>query len=65
MRGSGGSWINFGEVGEVLSVNKLDQPKFQTTTTRFHIFAVPGESYDVTFYRGSKKEKHRITVTLE
>jgi hypothetical protein len=49
----------------VLTPNKLDQPKFQTTTTRFHIFAVPGESYEVTLYRGSKEEKHSITVTVE
>ena len=51
--------------GEVLTTNALDQPKLQTTTTRFHIFAVPGESYDVTLYRGSKTEKHSITVTQE
>jgi hypothetical protein len=53
------------ERGEVLTENKLDQPKFQTTTTRFHIFAAPGEPYDVTFYRGSIEEKRRITVTLK
>lgn len=53
------------ERGEILTENKLDQPKLQATETRFHIFAAPGESYDVTFYKGSTEEKHRITVTLE
>lgn len=53
------------ERGEMLTPNELNQPKFQTTTTRFHIFAVPGEPYDVTFYRGAQEEKHTIIVTLE
>ena len=53
------------EQGELLSPNKLDQPKFQTTSTRFHIFAVPGESYEVTFYRGAKPEKHLVTVSTQ
>ena len=53
------------EQGDVISPNKLDQPKFQTTTTRFHIFALPGEPYEVTLYRGAKAEKHTITVTTE
>jgi hypothetical protein len=51
--------------GELLSPNKLDQPKVQTTSTHFHIFAVPGESYEVTFYRGDASEKHTVTVTAE
>lgn len=53
------------KAGEVLTSNKLEQPRLQTTTTRFHIFAVPGESYDVTLYRGAKAEKHSITVASE
>ncbi|MEP6667510.1 MAG: hypothetical protein ABJF10_00070 [Chthoniobacter sp.] len=51
--------------GDVITPNKLEQPKSLTTTTRFHIFAVPGESYDVTLYRGGKAEKHTVTVTAE
>ena len=53
------------ESGELLSPNVVHQPKVQTTTTRFQIFAVPGETYEVTLYRGAKPEKHRITVTTE
>ena len=55
----------YSEHGDILTPNKLDQPKFQTTTTRFHIFALPGEPYEVTLYRGAKAEKHRVTVTTE
>lgn len=55
----------YNEKGEVLTPNKLDQPKVQTTTTRFNIFAVPGGSYEVTFYRGAKAEKHMVTVLAE
>jgi hypothetical protein len=51
--------------GTMLSPNKLDQPEVQTTSTHFHIFAVPGESYEVTFYRGNTTEKHTVTVTEE
>ncbi|EDY18583.1 hypothetical protein CfE428DRAFT_3968 [Chthoniobacter flavus Ellin428] len=53
------------EKGEVITPNKLDQPKLQTTTTRFNIFAVAGESYEVTLYRGAKSEKHIVTVSAE
>jgi len=53
------------EQGEVITPNKLEQPKSLTTTTRFHLFAVPGETYDVTLYRGGKAEKHTVTVTAE
>ncbi len=53
------------EQGDVITPNKLDQPKFQTTTTRFHIFALPGEAYEVTLYRGTKAEKHTVTITTE
>jgi len=38
---------------------------FQTTTTRFHIFAVPGETYDVVLHHGGKSSKHRVTVAAE
>lgn len=51
--------------GSVITPNRVVLPKSKTTTTRFHIFAVPGESYDVTLYRGSKAEKHAVTVTAE
>ena len=57
--------ISEGEQGGLLTPNKLDQPKLQTTTTRFNLFAVPGESYEVTFYRGDKSEKHTVTVSTE
>ena len=53
------------EQGKLLTSNKLDQPKLQTTTTRFHIFALPGEPYEVTLYRGDKSEKHIVTVSAE
>jgi hypothetical protein len=48
--------------GEILSPNVVHQPKIKTTSTRFHIFAMPGEPYDVTLYRGDKAEK--ITFKL-
>lgn len=51
--------------GQLVTPNKLDQPKLQTTTTRFHIFALPGEPYEVTLFRGNKREKHTVTVTAE
>jgi hypothetical protein len=51
--------------GQLVTPNKLDQPKLQTTTTRFHIFALPGEPYEVTLFRGNKSEKHIVTVTAE
>lgn len=50
------------ERGRTLSENQLLQPRFQTTTTRFHIFATPGKAYDVTLYRGAKAVKSRITI---
>ncbi len=53
------------ERGELVSPNTLEQPKFQTTSTRFHIFAVPGESYAVTMYRGAKAETHLVSVSAE
>jgi hypothetical protein len=49
----------------LLSPNVLQQPVFETTTTRFHIFAVPGETYEVVLHHGRKSTKHRITVTAE
>jgi hypothetical protein len=51
--------------GELLTPNKLEQPEVQTTSTHFHIFAVPGDSYEVTFYRGGASEKHTVTVAAE
>jgi hypothetical protein len=53
------------EDGVVITPNKLEQPRSHTTTTRFHLFAVPGESYDVTLYHGNKAETHKVTVTAE
>lgn len=55
----------YAQDGKILTPNKLDQPRIQTTTTRFHIFAIPGEPYEVTFYHGNKAEKHMVTVTAE
>ena len=55
----------YSEQGKLISPNVIQQPKFQTTSTRFHIFAVPGESYEVTLYRGAKAEKHSVTLTAE
>jgi hypothetical protein len=53
------------EQGAVISMNKLEQPRVKTTTTRFNLFAMPGESYEVTLYRGTKSEKHTVTVEAE
>jgi hypothetical protein len=53
------------ERGEVITPNKLDQPKIQTTATRLYLCAIPGQSYEVTLYRGAKAEKHTITVKAE
>lgn len=53
------------ERGEVITPNKLDQPKIQTTTTRLYLYAIPGQSYEVTLYRGAKAEKHTITLRAE
>ena len=55
----------FAEDGGIISPNRLDQPRIQTTTTHFQIFAVSGETYDVTLYRGEKAEKHSISVLAE
>jgi hypothetical protein len=55
----------YSEAGQLLSPNVVNQPKVETTTTRFQIFALPGETYDVTLFRGTKAEKHRVTVTAE
>jgi hypothetical protein len=51
--------------GKLISPNKITLPKFQTTTSRFFIFAAPGESCEVTLFRGKKAEKHTVTVTAE
>ena len=53
------------EEGEVITVNKMDQAKLQTTTTHFILFALPGEPYEVAFYRGKKTEKRMVTVKAE
>jgi len=55
----------YSEEGEVLTANKLDQPRFHTTTTRFHIFALPGKPYEVILYRGAGSGKHTITIAPE
>jgi hypothetical protein len=41
--------------GELLSPNVVHQPKSTTTSTCFHIFALPGEPYEVTLSAGSKR----------
>lgn len=51
------------EDGQLITPNKLEQPLAQTTTTRFHLFAVPGESYEIELYRGKVKEMRTITVS--
>jgi hypothetical protein len=55
----------YSEDGKFLSPNKYHQPKIQTTTTHFHLFAVPGQPCEVTLHRGTKSQKHKITVTTE
>lgn len=51
--------------GVLITPNRVELPKTKTTTTRFHIFALPGESYDITLYRGDKAETHTVTVAAE
>jgi hypothetical protein len=53
------------EQGDLISPNKLQQPRFQTMSTRFHLFALPGEPYDVTLHYGGKAMKHKVTVTAK
>lgn len=55
----------YDEAGALLTWNKLELPRLQTTTTHFHIFALPGEAYAVTLYRGKTPETHAVTVTVE
>jgi hypothetical protein len=55
----------YNEAGEVITPNKLEMPRLQTTTTHFHVFAVPGESYAVTLYRGENAEMHLLRVTAD
>jgi hypothetical protein len=49
----------------LITPNVFHQPRIKTTSTRFFIFAAPGEPYDVTVYRGDKEEKMTVTVTAE
>ena len=51
--------------GELLSPNVVHQPKSTTTLTRFHIFALPGEPYEVTLFRGEQAEKHLVTISAD
>ena len=50
---------------DLLTPNIISEPRSQTTITRFQLFALPGESYSVTFYRGAKVEKHLLTVSVD
>jgi hypothetical protein len=51
------------EDGQLITPNKLEQLLAQTTTTRFHLFSIPGESYEIALYRGKVKETRTITVS--
>ena len=51
--------------GELLSPNVVHQPKSTTTSTRFHLFALPGEPYEVTLFRGEQAEKHLVTIRAD
>lgn len=53
------------EKGKVITPNRLDQPKVKTASTRFHIFAEPGHTYEVTLHQGDKAQKHLVKVTTE
>lgn len=55
----------YGEKGDLISPNVAHQPKVKTTSTGFHIFAIPGEPYEITLYRGDKAEKHTIKITVD
>jgi hypothetical protein len=55
----------YGAKGELLTPNVVHQPKVKTTSTSFHIFAVPGEPYEVTLYRGDKAEQYTIRLNVE
>ena len=52
----------YSEKGAFISPNVFHQPKIKSTSTRFYIFAVPGEPYQVTLYRGDKEEKVTVQV---
>jgi hypothetical protein len=51
--------------GTLLTPNVVHQPKAKSTSTCFHVFAVPGEPYEITLYRGDKAETHTIKVSVE
>ena len=53
------------EQGDVLTENKMDLPIVKTRSTRFHLFAEPGQCYEVTLHRGDKEETHQVTVTFD
>lgn len=55
----------YSEQGKLITTNVLQQLRQQTTISRFHLFAVPGEDYEILLYKGDKAEKHKIKVTLE
>ena len=55
----------YNEQGNVITSNVLQQPLQQTTTTRFHLSAVPGETYEVLLYKGKKAEKYTVKVVFE
>jgi hypothetical protein len=55
----------YGDKGELISPNIAHQPKVKTTSTSFHVFAVPGEPYEITLYRGDKAGKHTIIVSVD
>lgn len=50
--------------GNVLTANFLQQPEQHSTITRFHVSAVPGEAYEILFYKGSKVETHTVKVLV-
>jgi hypothetical protein len=51
--------------GELITPNKISQPKIQSTKSHFVFFAEPGESCEVTLFRGNQPEKHKVTVTVD
>jgi hypothetical protein len=55
----------YSEQGRLISPNKITQPKSQTTTSRFFLFAGPGETCEVTLFHGNKAKKHPITITVD
>jgi hypothetical protein len=55
----------YDDKGKLITPNVMHQPKFKTITSRFYIFAEPGEPYEITLYLNDKPEKHTLTIKAD